>query len=67
MQCCALIVFDSAEDFKGNLFMAKEWKTKVLKQTQKAVKATFVDAGTSEGEGERAQSPTSSNLEREST
>lgn len=57
--CSALIVFDSAEDFKSNLSSAKEWKTKVLMQTQKAVKATFVDAAESEGDGQRCDSRTS--------
>ena len=50
-QCTALVLFDDATDFKSNLWMAREWKTKVLKQTRKAVKAAFVDAAESECDG----------------
>ena len=64
VQCTALILFDEAQEFRGNLQSATEWKTKVLKQTQKAIQATFVDA--TEGDGKRGDSRTSSNMECES-
>ena len=41
LQCTVVIHFDSSEKFEDNFESASKWKTAVLLQTQRAVRATF--------------------------
>lgn len=44
LRCTVTISFNSSEEFTENLQSANEWKTAVLLQTNRAVKAAFGDA-----------------------
>ena len=41
LQCTTIIHFDDSDQFKENFQSASKWKTSILLQTQRAVKATF--------------------------
>ena len=50
VQYTVIFHFNSSQEFVENLRLASQWKTEVLLQTQRTVRATFASV---EGEGER--------------